>query len=117
MQDNRSVNKILKYTVIISDLCVLNLLIAIFHFVGSQYWTSHWNSDELLTSFFVYNICYLYCIGIWPPILYFNKVRSDEIVRRVFSSIFWFAVLTIVAFSCLNNAVTVTLPGILFFAP
>ncbi|MBR2360200.1 MAG: undecaprenyl-phosphate glucose phosphotransferase [Bacteroidaceae bacterium] len=115
MQDNRSVNKILKYAVIISDLCVLNLLIAFFHFVGSQYWTSHWNSDELLTSFFVYNICYLYCIGIWPPILYFNKVRSDEIVRRVFSSLFWFAVLTIVAFSCLNNAVTVTLPGILFF--
>lgn len=115
MQNNRPVNKLLKYIVILSDLCVLNLLITLFHFAGSRHWVTHWGNDELLVAFFVYNICYLYCLTIWPPILYFHKVRSDEIVRRVFSSVLLFAILTIVAFSCLNNAVIVTLPGILFF--
>ena len=115
MQTARPVNRVLKYAVILGDLCALNLLIALFFFLGRHTWLSEWAGDSVYEILFVYNICYLYCIRVFPPVLYFNKVRSDEIVRRVFTTVFWFAVLAEIATGCLDRTLIAILPNILFF--
>lgn len=115
MQSSHFIGKLLNYIVMFSDLCVLNMLVLLFHFFGHQIWTTQWSCEEILVAFFVYNISYLYCINLWPPILYFNKVRSDEIVRRIFMTVFWFSILSEIAFGCLRNAFVITLSDAVFY--
>lgn len=115
MQNFRPVNKLLRLAVVITDVCSLNLLIALFYFLGHDSWLTEWSDNNILEILFVYNICYLYCVSVKPPILYFNKVRADEIVRRVFTTIFWFAILSEIASGCMNRDLIATVPNILFF--
>lgn len=114
MRQISQTNNTIKWLVTLFDLLILNLLIYAFFKLGDS-WIPQWQGGAIRDIFLVYNLCYLYCITQNPPILQMNKVRSDEIVRRVFITVFWFALLSGIATGFMNKSLLAPKANIIFY--
>lgn len=93
MRQVSQTTKVIKWMVVALDLIVLNLMLFTFHFINGEdlfheISLAYSNFNEL---FIIYNLSYLLCISMYPPILQKNKVRPEQIVQRVFTTVLWFA--------------------------
>ena len=114
MRQVSQTNKVIKWLVTLLDLVVLNILIYLFDSYGSS-WLPEWSGSNIRDIYMVYNLCYLFCITLNPPILQMNKVRPDEIVRRVFTTVFCFALLAEIATGFINQSLLNLEINIVFF--
>lgn len=103
MRQVSQINNVIKWMVVALDMLVLNLLFLSFY-MGRTTWMPHWDSGNIKELCVVYNLCYLFCVTIFPPVLQMYKVRPDEIVRRVFTTVVAFALLAEISTGFLDHA-------------
>lgn len=115
MRQISQINKVIKWLVVALDVLVLNFLLILFYVVGEKWIPDvvHFNVRDI---FIIYNLCYLFCVTIHPPILQMYKVRPDEIVRRVFITVFWFAVLAEICAGFIDHSLLDLQINLIFFS-
>ena len=96
------------------DMVVLNLLFFLFYVLGcgSLMPTGGEGIKELCL---IYNLCYLFCVSVRPPVLHLRKVRSEEIVRRVFMTVVCFALLAEISTGFVDKKLLDFKMNLLFF--
>ena len=114
MRQISRINNLMKWMVVALDLLVLNLLISLYTVVGIGF-VPEAVINHTRDIFIVYNLCYLFCVTLNPPILHMYKVRPDEIVRKVFFTVFWFAVLAEVCSGFIDRSMLDLTFNLLFF--
>ncbi len=101
MQKESQKVTLLRWAVIVSDLVLLNLLLSVFYIFGRSL-VSEVAHEQIHVAYFVFNVIYLFCVFWKKPVLYMRKVRPEQIVGRVFITIFWFFIFS---FLIVNNLV------------
>lgn len=114
MKQASQINNIIKWGVIGCDLLVLNMLLWLFY-SGRDFGLSPVGVIGGREFILISNLCYLFCVALFPPILQMNNVRSDEIVRRVFNTVWWYAALVIFGTWFISKTFEVFWTGILFY--
>lgn len=114
MKQVSQINNIIKWGVIGCDLLVLNLLLWLFY-SGCDFGFSPLGIISGREYILISNLCYLFCVALFPPILQMNDVRSDEIVRRVFNTVWWYAALVIFGTWFICKALDIFWMGILYY--
>lgn len=82
---------LLRWAIIGADLVMLNSLLFVFYVFG-QNLVPQVAYDEYHLLYFVFNVIYLFCVSWKKPVLYMRKVRPEQIVARVFITVFWFSI-------------------------
>lgn len=114
MRQVSQMNNVIKWMVVAIDMMVLNLLFLLFY-SGRFTWMEHWNSENIKVLCLMYNLCYLFSATIHPPVLQMRKVRSDEIIRRVFTTVLWFAILAEICTGFIDHSLLDWWKNLLFF--
>lgn len=117
MRQITQTTKVIEWLVVALDLIVLNLLLLAFHFIkveGFFYEISsvYSNFKEL---FIIYNLSYLLAISMYPPILQRNKVRPEQIVQRLFTTIIWFTLFAEISAGFIDHSLLSWRANISFF--
>ena len=105
---------IIRWSVIAVDLLVLNALISLFVFAFTSFMPSA-VQDNYELFYFVLNMVYLLCVSIKGPLLQMRKIRSEQIVGRVFTTILWFSVLSFLSVNYVNPAMFRWQPAFVFY--
>lgn len=105
---------IIRWSVIAVDLLVLNALISLFVFAFPSF-VPLAVLDNYELFYFVLNMVYLLCVSIKGPLLQMRKIRSEQIVGRVFTTILWFSVLSFLSVNYVNPAMFRWQPAFVFY--
>lgn len=99
MQKKKQESRIVRGIIVAIDLLVLNIILSFFFYVYDfdiVPFSAYINSQVL---YFTLSMTYCVCVFLKPPILYWRRVRSEQIVGRVFVTVVWFSVLSFLAMS------------------
>lgn len=110
-------NNMMKWIIVGLDIVVLNLLFFLFYFyvLGCDSLIPVEGEERVKELCLIYNLCYLFCVSVRPPILHLRKVRSEEIVRRVFMTVICFALLAEISTGFVDKKLLDFKMNLLFF--
>ena len=85
---------LIKWSVVVVDLLVLNILLSLFLRCFRSWLPENLGWDNCSLVYFVFNIVYLFSVSVKGPILQMRKVRPEQIVGRVFTTVLFFSLLS-----------------------
>lgn len=92
-------NKVLKASVIIGDLAILNMLFISFNSIWNGLFGYSAYSGTLPQILSLFNVCYFACTVSGGMILHRRGVRADQVVLRVLRNMFYFILLSMSVFT------------------